>query len=167
MLSDHVINRRTHPRVVILDADFNVVLADEADATLDTSVLHSARNAILDGLESVDVFLPNAQHYVVRVARLLGPPSMSYALFVEPRGFRRPLIDAFDRFGLTPREVEVLSLIVDGASNREIADALSIVENTVQDYVRRLCTKSGSRRRGDLLAKVFGVGDALDGPGPA
>ena len=51
----------------------------------------------------------------------------------------------------------MLALIVDGASNREIADSLCIVESTVQDHVRNLFAKSGTRRRGELLAKVFGI----------
>ena len=56
----------------------------------------------------------------------------------------RPLLEAHDRFGLSAREVEVLALIVDGASNREIADALCIVPGTVQDHVHSICTKSGA-----------------------
>ena len=60
----------------------------------------------------------------VRVVRLHGPDPMRYAMFVERRGSRRPLLDAYDRFGLSAREMDVLSLIVDGASNRQIAEAL-------------------------------------------
>jgi DNA-binding NarL/FixJ family response regulator len=76
---------------------------------------------------------------------------------LEPRGTRRPLIDATDRFRFTPREIDVLGLIVGGASNRQIAATLCIVEGTVQEHVRNLCRKTKSRRRGDLLARIFGV----------
>jgi DNA-binding CsgD family transcriptional regulator len=82
---------------------------------------------------------------------------MRYAMFVELRGSRHPLLDAYDRFGLSAREIDVLSLIVDGASNREIAETLCIVPGTVQNHVRSICAKSGAKRRGDLLARVFGV----------
>jgi DNA-binding CsgD family transcriptional regulator len=88
-----------------------------------------------------------------------GPDPVRYAMVVERRGSRRPLLRAYDRFGLSPREIEVLALIVDGASNREIARALSIVAGTVQDHVRAICAKTGAKRRGDLLARVFGLNE--------
>ncbi len=124
---------------------------------LGTSEFRDAAARIVgEGLDHVDVTAAGAR-YRVRIARLHGPDPMRYAMFVEQRGSRRPLLVAYDRFGLSAREVDVLSLIVDGASNREIAEALSIVPGTVQDHVRSICSKTGTKRRGDLLARVFGV----------
>jgi DNA-binding CsgD family transcriptional regulator len=145
------------PCVAILDGDFNVALGDHTRPALDGVVRDAARQAVAESRPSIEAGCPQ-QRFVVHVARLDGPASLRYAVFVEPRRDRRPLLDAYDRFGLTAREIDVLSMIMDGASNREIASALCIVEGTVQDHVRRLSAKAGTRRRGELLAKVFGIG---------
>lgn len=50
-------------------------------------------------------------------------------------------------FGITPRELEILSLIAAGLSNREIADKLFVSENTVKTHSSRLFDKLGARRR--------------------
>jgi len=42
---------------------------------------------------------------------------------------------------LTPREMDVLRLIVAGRSNREIAQALSIAEYTVKNHVKNILSK--------------------------
>lgn len=55
----------------------------------------------------------------------------------------RPLPDS----GLTQRELEVLRLLCQGASNREIAERLSISENTAANHVRSILTKTNSANR--------------------
>ena len=42
---------------------------------------------------------------------------------------------------LTPRELEVLGLVAQGLSNREIAQALSISEKTVKTHVSNILAK--------------------------
>jgi DNA-binding NarL/FixJ family response regulator len=53
-------------------------------------------------------------------------------------------------FRVTPREKEVLSLICNGFSNKEIAAKLSISEQTVKNYVSALMEKSRTRSRTQL-----------------
>jgi DNA-binding NarL/FixJ family response regulator len=48
---------------------------------------------------------------------------------------------------LTPRETEVLSCIVQGRSNREIAEDLHIAEKTVRIHVSSVLDKMGARDR--------------------
>ena len=48
---------------------------------------------------------------------------------------------------LTPREVEILRLVVGGYANREIAAALYLSEGTVKNYVSRILEKLGVRDR--------------------
>ena len=50
-------------------------------------------------------------------------------------------------FGLTPREHEILELIADGLSNREIAAKLFVSENTVKTHSSRLFDKLSAKRR--------------------
>lgn len=49
--------------------------------------------------------------------------------------------------GLTAREREVLCLITDGASNREIAEALYISERTVKNHITRILSQLNVRDR--------------------
>ena len=53
-------------------------------------------------------------------------------------------------FRVTPREKQVLSLICNGFSNKEIAVKLGISEQTVKNYVSALMEKSRTRSRTQL-----------------
>lgn len=52
-----------------------------------------------------------------------------------------------ERLGVTKRELEILTLIAGGLSNKEIADRLFVSENTVKTHSSRLFEKLGARRR--------------------
>jgi DNA-binding CsgD family transcriptional regulator len=63
-----------------------------------------------------------------------------------PAGFVRD--DAqVAQLGLTPRELEILALIAEGLSNREIAERVFVSENTVKTHSSRVFDKLGARRR--------------------
>lgn len=49
--------------------------------------------------------------------------------------------------GLTPREIEVLSLIARGASTRQVAHALGITAKTAGTHIERIYTKTGAATR--------------------
>ena len=49
--------------------------------------------------------------------------------------------------GITPRELEILQLIAEGLSNREIADRVHVSENTVKTHSSRVFDKLGAQRR--------------------
>src|SRR5262249_53800825 len=55
---------------------------------------------------------------------------------------------------LTEREREVLRLLVDGASNREIANHLVLSVNTVKKHVLNLCGKLGVQSRAQAIARA-------------
>lgn len=61
--------------------------------------------------------------------------------------------------GITRRELEVLSLIAQGLSNREIADKLFVSENTVKTHSSRVFDKLGAKRRTQAvqLGKELGL----------
>lgn len=53
---------------------------------------------------------------------------------------------------LTPRELEILALLSQGFSNKQIADRLCITESTVKTHLHALLSKSGARNRAELAA---------------
>jgi len=79
---------------------------------------------------------------------------------VAPSG--RPFIlnaQKRDDLGITPRELEVLGLVAEGLSNREIAGKLYVSENTVKTHCSRAFDKLGARKRIQAiqLGKEFGL----------
>lgn len=74
-------------------------------------------------------------------------PEVTRALVGRYAARIRPVGDAEHAGPLTPRELEVLRLIADGRSNREIAAALVISPETVKTFVSRILAKLGLRDR--------------------
>jgi len=69
-----------------------------------------------------------------------------------------------DPFGLTTREIEVLALVAQGRTNRQIADELFITEKTAGHHVSNLLGKLGAATRGEAAAiahrlQLLGRGD--------
>ncbi len=64
-----------------------------------------------------------------------------------------------EELGITPRELEILELITQGLSNREIAEKLFVSENTVKTHSSRVFDKLGAKRRTQAvqLGKEFGL----------
>lgn len=62
-------------------------------------------------------------------------------------------------FNLTPRENDVLSYLLKGASNKEIANALGLQIVTVKLHVRGICRKLGAKNRTQaaLIANEAGL----------
>lgn len=75
-----------------------------------------------------------------------------------PGPFVRDL-SAVERLGLTPRELEMLELVAEGLSNREIAERVFVSENTVKTHLSRVFDKLGARRRTQAvqLGKASGL----------
>ncbi|MFA4928695.1 MAG: response regulator transcription factor [Patulibacter sp.] len=67
-----------------------------------------------------------------------------------PSATESPLPD-----GLTPREAEVLRLIAQGRSNREIAATLVVSEATVKSHVNHLFSKAGVRDRAQAVRYAY------------
>lgn len=87
-----------------------------------------------------------AAHHLRREADAgrLDPQSVEAVLTAAGhRGARR----ASPAAGLTPREVEVLRLVAQGRSNRDIAAQLFIAEKTARNHVERIYAKLGVNNR--------------------
>src|SRR5581483_4617905 len=74
--------------------------------------------------------------------------------FAPPWKPRRPLMAAdLETANVTAREAEVLELLADRLSNREIAEQLYVSVRTVETHVSSLLTKLGARDRRELATR--------------
>jgi ATP/maltotriose-dependent transcriptional regulator MalT len=64
-----------------------------------------------------------------------------------------------ENLSITPRELEILGLIAQGLSNREIAEKLFVSQNTVKTHSSRVFDKLGAKRRTQAvqIGKEFGL----------
>ncbi|MER6073598.1 response regulator transcription factor [Streptomyces sp. NPDC001817] len=65
---------------------------------------------------------------------------------------------------ITDREQQILRLVANGATDREIAAELNISEHTVHSHLDRLSSKTGYRRRADLTRLALRRGMAAVEP---
>jgi DNA-binding NarL/FixJ family response regulator len=59
---------------------------------------------------------------------------------------------------LTQREMDVLRLIKEGQTNKEIAHTLHLAEETVKDYVRHILAKLGVQSRTQAVLTAIRLG---------
>jgi DNA-binding NarL/FixJ family response regulator len=76
-----------------------------------------------------------------------GPGIFEKAMAPAPQTSLQPIELPPELAELTPREREVLCLMIDGASNREIAEALYISERTVKNHVTSILSRINQRDR--------------------
>jgi DNA-binding CsgD family transcriptional regulator len=87
--------------------------------------------------------------------RLVPAGEMAEAVVVVPLGERSPAVT--DEL-LTPREIEVLSLLAEGASNKAIAQRLGISVHTAKFHVGSLLDKLDAVGRTDAVAHAARIG---------
>jgi DNA-binding CsgD family transcriptional regulator len=102
-------------------------------------VVALARSCIDDGQVFASFLWPRGGRHApdghVRVTVLVSPggtPSMLGTVVLSP---------ATDLRGLTPRELEVLGLLIDGCSNQQIARALVVAPRTVAAHLEHILAK--------------------------
>jgi DNA-binding NarL/FixJ family response regulator len=126
---------------------------DDEDSVF-TAMRAGARGYLVKGVEQEDIarairsvaageaiFGPGVAQRVLRF--LTAPTARTEAVFPD----------------LTPREHEILGLIAEGLSNREIGERLFVSENTVKTHSSRLFDKMGVNRRTQAVqkGKEFGL----------
>jgi NarL family two-component system response regulator LiaR len=139
-------------RILLLTSfaeDQNVVAAMQAGAAgylLKDVLQGDLVNAIHQAMSGEPVLHPEAQRKLIE--HLTRPPQP-----VTPGGSPLPLAE------LTEREHDVLRLIAQGRSNREIADQLHITEGTVKGHVSNILSKLHLQDR--TQAALFAVRSGL------
>jgi DNA-binding NarL/FixJ family response regulator len=91
-------------------------------------------------------------------------PSITAKVVSEFSRISRPSIKSKDDIlpdPLSPREIEILRIVAQGASNKEIADRLFISEGTVKNHLSSILSKLGVRDRMQaiLKAREYGIID--------
>ncbi len=121
---------------------------DDQDAVL-ASVLAGASGYVLKEVRGSGLI--DAIRQVALGRSLLDPATIEAVMNKVRQG---PTVDT-RLAGLSEREREILDLIADGLTNRQIGERLFLAEKTVKNYVSNLLAKLGMQRR--TQAAVFGA----------
>jgi DNA-binding NarL/FixJ family response regulator len=106
------------------------------------AVRRGARGYVLQDASAADVVS------AIRAAaegQVVCPPSYTRVLcdFVATHSENLPISRKRQKWGLTPREQQLIPLIGRGLSNKEIANCLGVSEQTVKNHVHRILRKIG------------------------
>ncbi len=165
----HLVRGATAGAVLLADGSCRPLPGLPGDALLapESPVLTPGRKRLADGHPYSTFLWPvggsHAPDGHVRVTVLAAPEDVSPGLTAVVLLSPSP-----DLHRLTPRELEVLGLIVDGRSNSEIARTLVVAPRTVAAHVEHILAKLGTPTR--TLAAVRAERDGLyvpAAPGPA
>jgi len=85
-----------------------------------------------------------------------GPSGLFIGVRIERFQEPNSLTGAAGRFHISPREVQVLALLLDGNHLEQIAKQLHITSSTVQDHIKSMLDKTESGNRSELIARVLG-----------
>nr|WP_234525062.1 response regulator transcription factor [Streptomyces sp. MH191]MCF0097695.1 Transcriptional regulatory protein DevR (DosR) [Streptomyces sp. MH191] len=116
---------------------------DDEEALLD-SIMAGASRYVLKQIKGSD--LVSAVRTVARGQSLLDP-SATTRLMARLRGGQAKEEEPEALPGLTGREREILALIGEGLTNRQIGQRLYLAEKTVKNHISRLLAKLGVERR--------------------
>lgn len=84
---------------------------------------------------------------------VLEPRLSSLLAFPQPQGEIEPLGEA-----LTPRELQVLHLLAEGLSNKQIAKRLEVSEHTAKFHVAAILSKLGVESRTEAAVRAVQLG---------
>ena len=154
------------PGVVLLDRDLRVrsgtdaaaaallrLLPPEEEVPPVPAAAYNAGAALLAGVEPwARVHLGGGRLMTARADRI----EEGIAVSISPCSPDQRA-DLFGRaHALSPRETEVLGLVLQGLDTRTVAGSLTIAPTTAEDHLRALLAKTGSRSRQHLIVRAIG-----------
>ena len=130
-----------------------VLTMHDADEFLFAAIREGASGYLLKSLPSAEVV--RAVRAAANGESLLHP-AMARKLMegyanLSRKGEEKPSAEGADENALTARESEVLALLVQGSSNREIAQQLFLSDKTVKQHVTKIFRKMGVRSRSQAI----------------
>jgi len=93
---------------------------------------------------------------VVRTQPMSGPAGLFIGVRIDRAEPPNSLTGPAERFHISPRELQVLALLLDGAKLEEIGRKLHITSSTIQNHIKSMIDKTESRNRTELIARVLG-----------
>lgn len=124
-----------------------IILAESVDgADLATALELGARGLVLRD-SAADVLFKSIHSVLAGQYWII-----SDAVVDAPAGLRKLEAELRRRrvFGLTPRELEIVRMVVGASTNREIGEKLAIGENTVKSHLTHIFNKVGASSRIEL-----------------
>jgi two-component system, NarL family, nitrate/nitrite response regulator NarL len=100
--------------------------------------------------ESASDVLFNAIRTVVAGGYWVGPEAVSEMVHMLSQLSVSRIAPGNNKFGLTPRELQVVGLVVAGYSNKEIARHWTLSEDTVKHHLTNIFDKTGASNRLEL-----------------
>lgn len=94
---------------------------------------------------------PSPEH---RIRTGLPPDDL---LFFKPLPYTETLFKKLSRWNFTDRQREIVLKVIRGESNREIAMALSVTEQTVKEHLRNIFDKVEVHRRSELISRILSI----------
>lgn len=104
---------------------------------------------------------------VMRIPQARDDAQSAVLVLLQPVGAGpEARVDAFsENHGLSPREREVVHLLVQGLTTVVMADRLGISPHTVRDHLKHLYRKTGTNSRSELLGLIAGAAQPTFGDG--
>jgi DNA-binding NarL/FixJ family response regulator len=130
--------------------------SDEPEV-ISTAMASGAHGYLVHGSHSPEEIL-NAVLASARGMSVFGPAASAVLFDPERRSHQtstpasRGTDERAARFGLTAREAEILDMIAEGHTNREIATACFLAEKTVKNHINRIFTKLGAGSRAEAVS---------------
>ena len=133
---------------VVPGANVLMLTISEKDEDLFDAMKAGARGYILKGADPEE--LVRAVTHIAQGGVIISP-AMAPKLLAEVGVSKEP--QKREELGLSPREREILALIADGLTDREIAEELFISVNTAKTHLKNILTKLQVKSRAQIVAR--------------
>jgi DNA-binding NarL/FixJ family response regulator len=158
--------KQLHPQVVVMDCALprmngleatRQIIEDSPETAVLMLSMHSESTWVRQAIEA------GAKGYVLKNAMdlELGPAIRKIAAgetVFDPKVEQKTVLRGERNAALTHRELEVLQMIVDGKSNKEIATALDLSANTVAVHRANIMNTLGIHKTAELVVYAIRAG---------